>query len=163
MFCSLLRCHLPELPLSDSGRGAATGNFRGFKYRLSYRNFSNANLIILGIFAEVIFCSPAWQGGYFLFRERLWNSGYSAESEPFFIPSKGKKRSSFLLIFFFFFMKKNIYIRSITKSTFSLLPPPLFTWGSAPGAREELAKKKKKSNKQKSTQDVKYGGIFTVS
>lgn len=49
MFCSLLRCHLPELPLSRLGRSGGTGNFGGFTHRLSYHNFNHVNILILGI------------------------------------------------------------------------------------------------------------------
>lgn len=67
----LLRCHLPELPLSHLGRSGGMGNFGGFKSRLSYHNFNNANVIILGILQRLFSASQRGEGGYVLFLKRL--------------------------------------------------------------------------------------------
>lgn len=69
MFCSLLRCHLPELPLSGSGRrgGGETGYFDGFKFKLSCDNFSNE----ISSSFRGYFLLPSVAGQLFCFRERL--------------------------------------------------------------------------------------------
>ena len=82
---------MPELPLSDSGKGGGeTGNFGGFKYWLSYHNFSNADLIILGILQRLLSVSQRGRAVIFYFERDCETPVSQRSPNPFSSLPRGK-------------------------------------------------------------------------
>lgn len=122
MFLFIIEMSFASYNCQIRAGGGTTGNFSGFKYRLPYHNFTNANLIILGILQRLLSASQPGRAVICYF-ERDCETPLLSGVRILFHPFQRAKMFIFLVNIFSSFIKKYIYVEGqLPKAHFRCFP-----------------------------------------